>query len=58
MLTVIDCFSKYAWSIPVKDKTGLTVLDALKRIVKESGRKPNFIWVDKGKEFYNKIIML
>ena len=54
MLTVIDCFSKFAWSIPLKDKTGLTVLDAFKKIIKESDRQPNFIWVDQGKEFYNK----
>ena len=28
MLNVIDVFSKYAWSIPMKDKTGKTTLDA------------------------------
>ena len=54
MLNVIDCFSKFAWSVPLKDKTGLTVLNALKNIIYNSKRKPNFIWVDKGKEFYNK----
>ena len=54
MLNVIDCFSKFAWSVPLKDKTGLTTLNALKSIIDESGRKPNLIWVDKGKEFYNK----
>lgn len=54
MLNVIDVFSKFAWSEPLKDKTGLTVLNALKDIVKKSGRKPKHIWVDKGKEFYNK----
>ena len=53
MLNVIDIFSKYAWCVPLKDKTGLTVLNALKSIVKSSGRKPNLLWVDKGKEFYN-----
>jgi hypothetical protein len=54
MLNVIDVHSKYAWSIPLKDKTGKTVLDAFKEIVKSSGRKPDHIWVDEGKEFYNK----
>lgn len=54
MLNVIDVFSKFAWSVPLKDKTGLTVLNALKEIIRKSGRKPNHIWVDKGKEFYNK----
>ena len=54
ILNVIDCFSKYAWSVPLKDKTGKTVLDAFQYIVKTSNRKPKYIWVDEGKEFYNK----
>jgi len=54
MLNVIDVFSKFAWSIPLKDKTGKVTLDGFKQIVKESGRIPKYIWVDEGKEFYNK----
>jgi hypothetical protein len=54
MLNVIDVFSKYAWSIPMKDKTGKTTLEAFQKIAKESGRIPKHIWVDKGLEFYNK----
>lgn len=54
MLSVIDVHSKYAWSIPLRDKTGKTVLDAFKQIVESSGRKLNHVWVDEGKEFYNK----
>ena len=54
MLNIIDCFSKFAWSVPIKDKTGLTVLNALKEIIKQSGRQPKHIWVDQGREFYNK----
>jgi len=54
MLNVVDVFSKYAWSVPLKDKTGMTVLNGFKQIVKESERKPKNIWVDQGKEFYNK----
>ena len=54
MLNVIDVFSKYAWSIPLKDKTAATTLDGLERIVKLSGRIPRHIWVDEGKEFYSK----
>ena len=56
MLNVIDVFSKYAWSIPLKDKTGNTVLEAFQQVIKLSGRKPKHIWVDQGKEFYNKNI--
>ena len=54
ILNVIDCFSKYAWSVPLKDKKGETALDAFKYIVETSNRKPMYIWVDEGKEFYNK----
>jgi len=54
MLNVIDIFSKYAWSIPMKNKTGITTLGAFRKIAKESGRIPKHIWVDKGLEFYNK----
>ncbi len=53
-LNIVDIFSKYSWSVPLKDKTGQTTLDAFERIVRESGRIPKYIWVDEGKEFYNK----
>ena len=56
ILNVLDCFSKYAWSVPLKDKRGETVLDAFKYIVETSKRKPMYIWVDEGKEFYIKDI--
>ena len=52
ILLVIDIFSKYGWTIPLKNKEGKTVASALKTIFKE--RKPEKMWVDKGKEFYNK----
>ena len=52
LLLVIDIFSKYGWIIPLKNKEGKIVALALKTIFKE--RKPEKMWVDKGKEFYNK----
>ena len=54
ILTVIDCFSRYAWAVPIKDKKGDTVLNALKDIISKSKRKPNRLYVDQGKEFINK----
>ena len=54
MLNVIDVFSKYAWSIPMKNKTGGTTFEAFRKIANESGRIPKHLWVDKGLEFYNK----
>ena len=37
---VIDAFGKYAWSIPIKDKTKKSITDAFQKIVKTSGRRP------------------
>ena len=54
LLYVIDIFSKYAWVIPVKDKKGITITNAFQNILKESNRKPNKTWVDKGTKFYNR----
>ena len=54
LLCVIDVFTKYAWFKPLKDKKGKTVLNAFIEIVNESNRKPNKLWVDQGREFYNK----
>jgi len=52
ILMVIDVFSKYGWSVPLKTKTGKEVTSALRTIFKEN--KPAKLWVDKGREFYNK----
>ena len=53
LLSVIDVFSKYVWVVPLKDKKGVTITNAFQKILKESDRKPNKIWVDKGSQFYN-----
>ena len=53
LLCVIDIFSRYAWVVPLKDKKGVSIVTAFQSILKQSNRKPNKIWVDKGSEFYN-----
>ena len=53
-LCVIDIYSKYAWVVPLKDKKGVSIVNAFQSILKKSNRKPNKIWVDKGGEFYNR----
>ena len=53
LLCVIDIFSKYAWVIPLKDKKGISIVNAFQELLLSSKRKPNKIWVDKGSEFYN-----
>ena len=52
LLTCIDIFSKYSWVIPLKDKRGITIKNALEKIFKQ--RSPKFFWTDRGTEFYNK----
>ena len=37
----------------MKDKNGITITNAFQKTLKESNRKPNKIWVDKGNKFYN-----
>ena len=53
LLCVIDIFSKYAWVVTLKDKKGVSIVAAFQSILKQSNRKPNKIWADKGSEFYN-----
>ena len=50
---VIHVFRKYGWIVPLKDKKGETITRAFQSIFKE-GRKPKYLWTDKGSEFYNK----
>ena len=52
LLCVINIFSKYVWVAPVKYKKGIRIVKAFQIILKQSNRKPNKIWVDKGSEFY------
>ena len=60
ILTVIDIFTKYAWAIPLRNKTGLSITNCFKIVIGESpqggseSRKPEKLWVDRGSEFYNK----
>ena len=50
VLTIIDLYTRYAWTIPMKTKTGLETKKAFQSI----GHYPKKLWVDHGKEFYNK----
>ena len=53
LLCVIDIFSKYAWVVPIKNKKGVSIVNAFQKILDKSERKPNQMWADKGSEFYN-----
>ena len=59
LLCVINIYSKYAWVIPIKDKNGVSIVNAFQQILDDSnrrqsqskGRKPKKIWVDKEVNF-------
>lgn len=53
-LVVIDTFSKYAWTVPIKNKTGIDVTKAMKSVFEQSARVCKNLQSDNGKEFYNK----
>ena len=55
LLCAIDLYSKYAFVIPLKDKKGISIVNAFNKIIKQSNRKPNKIWVDQGGECYNNV---
>ena len=42
-LYVIDLFSKYTWVVPLKDKKGVSIVNAFQSILKKSNRKQNKI---------------
>ena len=54
LLCAIDLFSKYAWVVPLKDKRGISIVNAFQKIVSK-GHKSSKIWVDQGGEFCNNL---
>ena len=55
VLVIIDNFSKFGWTIPLKNKNAQTIKDSFENILINSKRKQNLIETDRGKEFYNNI---
>ena len=55
ILNIIDVFSRYVWSTPLKTKDALTVSIKFETLAKK-GLKPEFIWTDDGKEFKGEMI--
>ena len=52
---VIDLYSNYAFVIPLENKKGISVTNGFNKIIKQSNKKPNKIWADQGREFYNNV---
>ena len=55
VLVIIDNFSKFGWTVPIKNKNAQTIKDCLEHILINSKRKPYLIESDRGKKFYNNI---
>ena len=55
VLVIIDNFSKFGWTVPLKNKNAQTIKDSFENILIISKRKLNLIENDHGKEFYNNI---
>ena len=55
VLVIIDNFSKFVWTVPLKNKNAITIKDSFENILTISKRKPNLFETDRGKELYNNI---
>lgn len=47
ILCVIDCFTKFAWALPLKTKTAAEVSNSLSKIL--TNRSPKLLQVDNGR---------
>ena len=56
MLCVIGIYSKHVLVIPLKYKKGIIITNAFQKILDQSGRKPNKIWVEEHRKFYDRSV--
>ena len=54
LMTKINAFSKYAYAVPLKTKTGVKVARALEPIL--LANKMKYLQTDNGKEYYNSVV--
>ena len=55
VLVIMDNFSKFGWTVPLKNKNAQTIKDSFEKILISSKRKPTLMQSDRGNEFYNNI---
>ena len=53
VLVIIDNFSKYVWTLPLKNKKAQTKKDSFKNIIKSSKRSPNLLEGDRDRGIFN-----
>lgn len=54
ILTIINCFSKFADAVPLKNKNATSVTNAMNLTIKRNKFKIKHLQTDDGKEFFNK----
>ncbi|KAK3919741.1 Putative uncharacterized transposon-derived protein [Frankliniella fusca] len=54
ILCVKDVFSKFGWAVPIKDKSGPSIIKGFQAIFKSTDWRPTRLFSDKGKEYINK----
>ena len=55
VLVMIDNFSNFGWTVPLKNKNAQTIKDSCEIIFIYSKRKPGLIETDREKKFYNNV---
>ena len=55
VLVIIENFSKFGWTVPLKYKNAQTIKDSFENSIRSSKRKPDLIETDCGMEFYYNI---
>ena len=53
LICIMDTFSKYSWVVSLKDKKGMSIVNAFEKVLNKSGCKSNKLWVVKRSQFYN-----
>ena len=48
IFTVIDSFSKFVWTVHLKNKFAKTLTEAISNIINNSKRKPKLLETDEG----------
>lgn len=54
ILAIVDHFSRYAWCVPIKNKTSESVVKAFETVFKKTARRPLNVLSDQGREFVSK----
>ncbi|KAJ8914482.1 hypothetical protein NQ315_002754 [Exocentrus adspersus] len=55
ILVVIDCFSKFLWTRPIKNTSGQEVTQAFEDILLHTNKRvPTNLQTDQGTEYYNR----